>query len=187
MAGNMIEPIATTVAGLEPEMVAKNAQARIAAIASPPRIQPTSASAKRMMRAAMPPSVSRVPDRTKNGTAMIAKLSSPVNRRCETMSTVSSAKEENSTRNVSTVIPSAIEIGVPVNRSNNRISSMSVAFMRAPPPRGRVFELATRRSLRSAPSPEGSDNTSVPSPAGCIDTPPTSAIPGPATPVRYRG
>ena len=128
----MIEPMATTVAGLEPEIVAKNVHARIAAMANPPCIHPTSASAKRMMRRAMPPSVRKLPDNTKNGTAMIAKLSSPVNRRCETMSTVSMENDENSARKVSTVMPSAIEIGVPVSSNTKRITRISATFMRAP-------------------------------------------------------
>jgi hypothetical protein len=95
IAGNITEPIAITVAGLEPEMVAKKAQASTAAIATPPGIQPTRLLAKRTMREAIFPSIRNWPESTKNGTAMMEKLSSPVNRRCEMMFTVSMENEEN--------------------------------------------------------------------------------------------
>ncbi len=43
-AGIMMLPTAMTVAGLEPEMAAKNMQVRMPARASPPRKRPTQAS-----------------------------------------------------------------------------------------------------------------------------------------------
>jgi len=66
-----------------------------AAIATPPGIQPTRLLAKRTMREAIFPSIRNWPESTKNGTAMMEKLSSPVNRRCEMMFTVSMENEEN--------------------------------------------------------------------------------------------
>ncbi len=50
-----IEPMATTVAGDEPEIAAKIMQAKTEAMASPPLRCPTQATAKRMIRRATPP------------------------------------------------------------------------------------------------------------------------------------
>ena len=76
----MIEPMATTVAGEEPEIAANSAQASTAAQA---RARHTSGRpwtvAKRIMRRATPPWVRKLPARMKNGIAMISKLSMPVN------------------------------------------------------------------------------------------------------------
>ena len=183
----MIEPIAATVAGLDPEIVAKNAHARIAAIASPPGIQPTSDVANRMIRAAMPPSVRNAPARMKNGIAMIAKLSSPVNRRWETMSTVSIVNDEKPARNASTVSPSAIEIGVPVASSASRIVMMMSAVMRAPLRSHRAWRArAARRCARIARAPAGTGSTSAPTRKGCRDRSPSAAIRGRARPAPSR-
>ena len=62
-------PIATTVAGEEPDSAAKSMQASTEAIASPPRMWPTVAMAKRMMRLATPPVDMKADARTKNGMA----------------------------------------------------------------------------------------------------------------------
>lgn len=112
MAGSMTEPIAMTVAGLEPEIVAKKAHASTEAMAIPPGIHPTRLLAKRMTREAILPSIKNWPERTKNGTAMMAKLSRPVNRRWEMMLTLSNEKEEKPSRKISTLMPRAMEVGV---------------------------------------------------------------------------
>src|SRR5512139_3168577 len=127
MAGSMMEPIATTVAGLEPDSAAKNAQDNTAASASPPCMEPTSEVAKRMMRAATPPVVRNAPDRMKNGMAMMANWSSPVNRRCDTIST---GMVEKAYRNASTDMPSAMEIGMPVISNTINSTKMISALMR---------------------------------------------------------
>lgn len=44
----MIEPIAATVAGLDPEIAPKNAQAKIVTVANPPRVEPTMLIARRI-------------------------------------------------------------------------------------------------------------------------------------------
>jgi len=67
-----MEPIATTVAGLEPDNAAKKAHDITADSASPPCIAPTRVVAKFTMRVATPPEVRNAPDRMKNGIAMIA-------------------------------------------------------------------------------------------------------------------
>ena len=64
-----IEPIATTVAGEEPETAANSMQAITPAIASPPRRWPTQATAKLIIRLATPPVVMKVPARMKYGIA----------------------------------------------------------------------------------------------------------------------
>ena len=75
----MIEPIATTVATLDPHTNANIAQARIPASASPPCQWPMMEVAKSIIRRATPPWVRNVPARMKNGIAMISKRSMPVN------------------------------------------------------------------------------------------------------------
>ena len=78
IAGRMIEPIATTVAGEEPETAANSAQAMTPASASPPYQCPTIAVAKLIIRRATPPWVRKLPARMKNGIAMISNFSMPV-------------------------------------------------------------------------------------------------------------
>ena len=56
-----IEPMATTVAGDEPETAANSMQASTEAIARPPRRWPTVAMAKRISRLATPPVVRNAP------------------------------------------------------------------------------------------------------------------------------
>ena len=79
IAGNMIEPIAITVAGDDPETAANSAQAITPARPRPPYQCPTIEVAKLIMRRATPPWVRKLPARMKNGIAMISKLSIPVN------------------------------------------------------------------------------------------------------------
>ena len=74
IAGRMIEPIATTVAGDEPDTAANSAQAITPASARPPCQWPTIDVAKLIMRRATPPWVRKLPARMKNGIAMISKL-----------------------------------------------------------------------------------------------------------------
>ncbi|CSA16783.1 Uncharacterised protein [Vibrio cholerae] len=64
-----ILPMATTVAGDEPESAANIMHATTEAIAKPPRNQPTIAIAKRMIRLATPPVDINVEARIKNGIA----------------------------------------------------------------------------------------------------------------------
>src|SRR3954466_7356317 len=69
MAGRMIEPIATTVAGDEPEIAAKNAQATTPARPRPPYQCPTIEVANAIIRRATPPWVRKLPAKIKNGIA----------------------------------------------------------------------------------------------------------------------
>ena len=112
--------------------MAKKAQATTLAIARPPGIQPTRFTANLMMRLATPPSVRKAPASTKNGTAMMAKLSRPVNRRCEMMFTVTMSNEEKNSMNTSTVIPRAMEMGVPVMSMRVRMPMMRAAVIEHP-------------------------------------------------------
>ena len=90
IAGKMIEPMATTVAGELPETAAKSAQARTPASPSPPNQWPTIAEAKLIIRRATPPWVRKLPARMKNGIAMISNFSMPVKsfRATDSMGTV---------------------------------------------------------------------------------------------------
>src|SRR5512137_2904992 len=73
--------MATTVAGLDPEMAPKNMQATTVAIASPPGRGPTRTLATAMIRRDMPPALITLAARMKNGMAIKANLSRPANRR----------------------------------------------------------------------------------------------------------
>jgi hypothetical protein len=64
-----ILPIATTVAGEEPERAANIMQAKTDDIARPPRKEPTTAMAKRIIRRATPPVDIKTDARIKNGIA----------------------------------------------------------------------------------------------------------------------
>ena len=78
IAGSMIEPIAITVAGDDPDTAANSAHAITPASPRPPYQWPTIEVAKLIMRRATPPWVRKLPARMKNGIAMISKLSMPV-------------------------------------------------------------------------------------------------------------
>jgi hypothetical protein len=69
--GIMIDPMAATVAGAEPEMAPKNAQARKETTARPPGSQPTRERARLTSRLETPPVSIRLPARIKKGTAII--------------------------------------------------------------------------------------------------------------------
>lgn len=64
-----ILPMATTVAGEEPDNAANIIHATTEAIAKPPRNQPTMAMAKRMIRFATPPVDIKLEANIKNGIA----------------------------------------------------------------------------------------------------------------------
>jgi len=114
IAGSMIEPMATTVAGELPDTAANSAHAITPASARPPCQWPTIDEAKLIIRRATPPCVRKLPARMKNGIAMISNRSMPVNSfsATDSIGTVVIAK-----RYVSTVRPSEIEIGMPVSIS----------------------------------------------------------------------
>jgi hypothetical protein len=79
IAGSMIDPIAITVAGDDPDTAANSAHAITPASPRPPYQCPTMEVAKLIIRRATPPWVRKFPARMKNGIAMISKLSIPVN------------------------------------------------------------------------------------------------------------
>jgi hypothetical protein len=81
------------------------------ASASPPCQCPISDVAKSIMRRATPPWVRKFPARMKNGIAMISNFSMPVNSLSATASIGTSVMVK---MKISTVRPSAIEIGMPV-------------------------------------------------------------------------
>ena len=126
IAGRMTEPMATTVAGDEPDTAANSAQASTPASARPPYQCPTMAVAKLIMRRATPPCVRKPPARMKNGIAMISKLSSPVNSLSATDSVRTSVSVN---MKVSTVRPSEIDTGMPVSISASSRTNMMTARM----------------------------------------------------------
>ena len=134
IAGRMIEPMATTVAGLEPDTAAKSAQAMTPARPSPPYQWPIIEVANAIMRFATPPWVRKLPARMKNGIAMISKFSMPVKSFKPTASIGTWVMVN---RKVRTVRPSAIEIGMPVSMSATRRPKMMAAFIAPPSPAAR--------------------------------------------------
>ena len=70
--------MAATVAGPEPEMAAKNMQVATEAMAMPPGRAPSISSATARSRSDKPPSPMKMPAATKNGMAMMGKLSMEV-------------------------------------------------------------------------------------------------------------
>lgn len=70
-----------------------------------------------IIRRATPTRVRKVPARMKNGIAMMPKLSRPENSFSPTLSIGTSVMVK---RNISTVRPSEIESGMPVNISANK-------------------------------------------------------------------
>src|SRR6187551_3680147 len=146
IAGIRIEPMATTHAGDEPESAAKSAHASTAARPRPPYQWPTSELAKLIIRFATPPWVRKLPARMKNGIAMISKLSIPVN---SLSATASIGTVVMTNRKVSTVRPSAIEIGMPVSISAISSPKISVLFIgRVPRPPDPWPRTGSRRHLR---------------------------------------
>ena len=128
------------------------------------------------MRRATPPWVRKLPARMKNGIAMISNFSMPVNSFSATASIGTWVMVN---RKVSTVRPSAIEIGMPVSISTISSAKMMTAFMRvlalrlaiARGCRRRRVDLsmpstwpghgaAARRCARRTTPPAGSESTS---------------------------
>jgi hypothetical protein len=154
IAGMRIDPIATTVAGDEPETAANKAQATTPARPRPPYQCPTMLVANLIIRRATPPCVRKFPARMKNGMAMISNFSMPVN---SFRATDSSGTWVNMNRKLSTVRPSEIEIGMPVSIRTSRITKMIVAFIVAylPCPNGRLTALRDGASCRSGHADAG--------------------------------
>ena len=144
----MIEPIATTVAGDDPEIAANSAQAITPARPRPPYQCPTIEVANAIMRRATPPWVRKLPARMKNGIAMISKFSMPVNSFSATAS-IGTCVIVN--RKVSTVRPSAIETGMPVSISTISSPKM-MAEVIARPRRGGASAGCSAGASTSMPS-----------------------------------
>ncbi len=77
-AGIMMLPMAMTGAGDEPEIAAKNMQARMDAMARPPVNRPTQSFITLTSLVEMAPSAMMLPARMKKGTPRSTKLSSPL-------------------------------------------------------------------------------------------------------------
>jgi hypothetical protein len=77
-------PTATTVAGLDPEMAAKNMHESTAVIASPPRNWPTAALQAAISRLLIPPRLMMLAASTKNGIAISGNVFRELNSRSGT-------------------------------------------------------------------------------------------------------
>ena len=147
IAGSMIDPIATTVAGLNSDTAANNAQAMTPARPRPPCQWPTMVVANVIMRRATPPWVRKLPARMKNGIAMISNRSMPVNSLSATDS-IGTWVIVN--RNVSTVRPSEIDTGMPVSISANSRTKMIHALLTSTPTSFSTMGMAIRTGGISA-------------------------------------
>jgi hypothetical protein len=166
IAGSRIEPIATTVAGLEPETAANSAQAMTPARPRPPYQWPTMSVANLIIRLATPPCVRKLPARMKNGMAMISNFSMPVN---SLSATDSSGTWVIVNRKVRTVRPSEIEIGMPVSMrmaSRVKITRAFMAVLLRHPDCG-VLPGAARGYASRCPSGDGSPLRRSPT-IGCL-------------------
>ena len=122
----MIDPIATTVAGDDPDTAENSAAAIVAAMPRPPAQWPIMVLANSIIRRATPPWVRKFPARMKNGIAMISNFSMPVKSLSATDS-IGTVVMKN--RNDSTVRPSEIEIGMPVSISTIRRPKIMAALI----------------------------------------------------------
>src|SRR5512136_352229 len=120
--------IATTVAGLDPEMAPKNIQATTVAMASPPGRGPTRTLATAMIRRDIPPALMTFAARMKKGMAMRANLSRPANNRC-TMVWRGIGEWSQNAPNVerdSTTKIGAAKASRPVNRRNSVVTILGL-------------------------------------------------------------
>src|SRR5690625_661776 len=129
--GIIIDPIAATVAGPEPDIAAKNMLAKTVTIANPPTKYPTNTSANLSKRSDTPPSFIKTPVKINNGIAKREKESSEV----KAWVTI-----EPSGRSVATTIvnnadkPKDIAIGTPSNIATKKLMNKT-AMVILPPPR----------------------------------------------------
>jgi hypothetical protein len=113
-----MDPIATTVAGEEPDTAANSMQASTEAIASPPGRWPTADTAKLIIRLATPPVVRKLPARMKNGIASRVNCSMVCRNFKDSEAMLSLANRKIVSKEAS---PSDIAIGMPTSRKANSI------------------------------------------------------------------
>ncbi len=132
MPAMTIEPMATTVAGEEPETAANSIHAITEAIARPPGRCPTVDTAKSIIRRATPPVVRKLPARMKNGIASSVNCSMVWKNFRISDARLSLAKS----RIVSSEDrPSAIAIGMPMMRRTNSATNRNAVVIGRPPSR----------------------------------------------------
>ena len=113
-----MDPIAATVAGEDPEIAPKRAQAKNVTMASPPGSQPTTELAKSTKRLETPPLAKMLPANIKKGTAIMEKELTEPNIFCATTFKDISEKKYSGR---AAVKPKVKEIGTPINsRTTNR-------------------------------------------------------------------
>ena len=133
MPATTIVPIATTVAGEDPDRAAKSMQAKTPAMARPPGKCPTQATENRMIRRATPPVVMKADARMKNGIASSVKCPSKASK--SVPATEASELSEKTRRNSVEDSPSATAIGTPSKRSPITIENRRTTSITAAPPR----------------------------------------------------
>ncbi len=122
-----MEPMATTVAGDEPERAANSMQAKTPAMANPPGKCPTQAIENRMIRRATPPVVMKDEARMKKGMARSVKWPSKASKSVCAME--ASEVSENHKRNSMDDRPSETAIGTPINRNEITIEKRRATSM----------------------------------------------------------
>src|SRR5581483_2335393 len=128
IAGIRIDPMAATSATAEPEISAKNIEAPMLTIASPPRMKPSSAEANAISRRDMPSAFMIAPARQNSGIAISGKLVDPWSMTRGRFTTASSPPL--ATMATMATIPSAMAIGTLMRMSAMRpTNSSSVAML----------------------------------------------------------
>ena len=139
IAGMSTIPIAATVATVDPDIAAKNIDATILTIASPPVACPISALPNCTSRFEIPPASINVPAKMKNGIAISGKESTAVNCRCRI--TVRGISEPSQIAS-NPESPTAIAIGTPATKSTASVMKRIPIIARYPPGRsGRRYTL----------------------------------------------
>src|SRR6056297_326788 len=137
-----MEPSPPASATAAPDMPAKITEAPTLTCPRPPRIQPTSASAKLKIRSVMPALFIRLPARMKNGTASKGKLSTPLMTLCATIrggtSPIRMKSAEPPASAMATGTPQSSRTPIRINRIVNVIGSV------------RPFEIAMIRRIDQA-------------------------------------
>ncbi len=129
MAGIRIEPRAATSATADPEISAKNRDAPMLTIESPPRTNPNSAEAKAISRREIPDAFMMAPARMKSGMAMRGKVVAPSNS--TTAIEASPAGPDVTTMATTATTPRATAIGTSMLTRATRPTRRSVRVMRS--------------------------------------------------------
>ena len=159
-----MDPIAATVAGLEPDKAAKKAEAITVMMPNPPGSEPTSDLAKSTNRRDMPPVSMNPPAIMKKGIAMNGNESTAVNIRCATTS--GGVGMSPNTRAAMPERPSATPMGtLTTNRKRkipNKIASMPMRLSPPSHPRCKYPRLPGFSGFEPASDSSAAPSTPIP-------------------------